>query len=94
MLSGWSLSVRTAHIPDTSHRGLLKRRSPAATTILFSVIVISLSVGFIAIAEPAYFIFSAFSLAIGLISVLTVTLMCVRTYGVVVSPVTKRRLSP
>jgi len=62
------------------HRGLLKRRSPAGTTILFSVLIICLSADLISLTQPAfYYSFAAFSLATGLISVLTLVPMCVLT---------------
>jgi len=49
-----------------------------ATTILFSVIVICISADLISLTEPAfYYSFSAFSLATGLISVLSLTPMYV-----------------
>jgi len=46
-----------------------------ATTILFSVIVMSLSADLISMTAPGYSIFSALALAISLLTILTVTLM-------------------
>jgi len=45
------------------------------TTILFSLIVLSLSADLVSVTAPSYFTFSAFSLATGLISLLTVAPM-------------------
>ncbi|KAI0303076.1 hypothetical protein BC826DRAFT_328184 [Russula brevipes] len=48
-----------------------------ATTILFSVIVMSLSADLISMTAPGYFIFSALALAISLLTILTLTLMLI-----------------
>ena len=75
--------------------GLRSEAFFTATTILFSLIVISLSASLISLTEPLfYYKFSALALSTGLMTILTVTPMYDRTHAVVVCITKKPFLSP
>ena len=73
---------------------LVAEAFPIATTLVFSLIVLSLSADLISLTEPdTYFKFSALALATSLLSLLTVGPMCDQTF-VAVGFVTKSTFIP